>query len=108
VAHPLGFGPSKRAGSHSTASQSLVNIPKIISSGTELPVQRISIWPIFFEPGDTEAVRKNLSFIHFHGYVRYEDQFGRPHETTIKCRWEEPGIPGLKGQWVNYGEPDDD
>ncbi len=88
-------------------TRSSMPIPKIVSSDTEFPVQKVPIWPIFWDSAQTEAVREKRSFIHFHGCIRYKDQFDKQRETTIKCRWEESSIPGLGGKWITYGKPED-
>jgi hypothetical protein len=88
-------------------TRSPIAIPKIISSNMDMAAQTAPIWPLFFEPEQLEAIRKGLSFIHFHGYIKYRDQFDKQRQTTIKCRWEESDIVGLNGEWVPYGKPED-
>jgi hypothetical protein len=56
---------------------------------------------------DADKIKSGKQFIHFNGFIKYRDVFGRDRETTFRLRWQLTLGVTLKGdpagQWIKWG-----
>jgi hypothetical protein len=88
-----------------------MNIPQIISpSDRVLEAQVEGIFPrMTLEQADIEAIEAGKKFIHFRGFIRYDDVFGTERMTRFRRVWEVSRNPDgtRSAHWSKRGSPKD-
>jgi hypothetical protein len=83
-------------------------LPEIIDSGTTLETLHALLLPkVILEESDIERIQKGALFVHFYGFIKYNDAFEKSRTTSFHLRWEvgDP-ILGANGRWVKCGPPE--
>jgi hypothetical protein len=62
-----------------------MTIPNVIEGGASPLIAQTSIFPFTQEQAD--AIRQETSFLHFFGFISYEDVFGDKQRTTFRYIW---------------------
>jgi hypothetical protein len=76
-----------------------------------LPDERSNNFLLQLEPtsdltdDDVMKIRKGEFFLHFYGFVRHQDTFGRRWKTTIHTRWKMRWGGVIDGAVIDYWEP---
>jgi hypothetical protein len=90
-----------------------MSIPQVISPNNRVVEAVVhGIFPrMDLEPPDIEAIDAGKKFIHFRGFIRYEDVFGTERSTRFLRVWEVSNVRNPDGtrsaRWSKRGSPKD-
>jgi hypothetical protein len=85
-----------------------ISIDRLLLPGSGGSIQRTTMWrpKLGLEDSDIEAIQTEKVFVHFCGFIKYRDIFGREHETRWRYIWQEY-FWDLPGEWHQHGSPED-
>jgi hypothetical protein len=90
-----------------------MSIPQVISPNNRVVEAVVhGIFPrMDLQPPDIEAIDAGKKFIHFRGFIRYEDVFGTERSTRFLRVWELAKVRNPDGtraaHWSKRGSPKD-
>ncbi len=90
-----------------------MSIPQVVTpNDREIEVQLGELFPRqTLEQADIEAIDGGKKFIHFRGFIRYNDVFGTERATRFRRVWEVSKVRNpdgtRSGRWIKRGGPKD-
>jgi hypothetical protein len=91
-----------------------IRIPDVITPASP-PQMDCSTFPqpnMTLEQATIEKIEHRQAFIHFYGFIKYDDAFGQSQETTFRWLWTVTDMPSVSGggpfsYWKEYGGAED-